>query len=159
MCPLPDAHGLTIDRLYAEDMLLAVPLSHSLATRKAVHIRNLKNEPLLLISHGNTEHSLESSLRAACSTYDFTPRILQTVPEFMLALNLVAAEIGLTFVPPYMRGIHTQRICYMPLSENVNITMETVIAYKTATVSSPVLEVVRAAGETFGRAHKGPVNE
>ena len=149
MCPLPDPKGLTLERLYEERMLVALPLSHALAVRASINIRDLKNQPFLLISHGNTEHSLESSVRFACSKCGFSPRILQTVPEFMLALNLVAAGIGLTFVPPYMQGIHSERICYIPLSGKANITMETVIAYRTGPVSSHLLEVVRVARETF----------
>ena len=151
MCPLPDPHGLFLQRLYVEDMLLALPVSHHLARQRSLAIRDLKDQALLLISHGNTDHSLESSLRAACSKCGFSPRILQTVPEFMLALNLAAAGIGLTFVPPYMRGIHAQRICYIPLSGKANITMETVVAYRADTVSSHVMDVLRVARETFRR--------
>ena len=149
MCPLSDPKGLTLEGLYEEEMLVALPLSHPLAAQQSITICNLRDQSLLLISHGNTEHSLESSLRSACSKCGFSPRILQTVPEFMLALNLVAAGIGLTFVPPYMRGIHSERICYLPLSRKANITMETVIAYRTGSVSSHLLEVLRVARETF----------
>ena len=152
MCPLLDPHELSLHRLYAEDMILAIPLSHRLASERFVAVCDLRNEALLLISHGNTEHSLESSLRAACSRCGFSPRILQTVPEFMLALNLVAAGIGVTFVPPYMRGIHSQRICYIPLRKRENITIETVVAHRADSVSSQVRELVRVARETFRRA-------
>ena len=149
MCPLPNPEGLTLERLYEEEMLVALPFSHVLAARQSITTRNLMNQPLLLISHGNKEHSLESNLRSACLKCGFSPRILQTVPEFMLALNLVAAGVGLTFVPPYMRGIHSERICYIPLSGRANITMETVVAYRTGPVSSHVLQVVQVARETF----------
>ncbi len=156
MCPLPDPHGLCMQRLYAEDMLVAIPIDHRLAERASVDLCDLRDEPLLLISHGNTEHSLESSLRAACYKAGFSPRILQTVPEFMLALNLTAAGIGLTFVPSYMCGIHTQRICYKPLSKNKRIKMETVVAYQDASVSAHVLEVVRIAREAFHPVRRPP---
>ena len=151
MCALPNPYGLHLEKIYAEDMLLAIPAAHRLAGQERIVIRDLEDEALLLISHGVTEHSLEGSLRAACSKRGFSPRILQTVPEFMLALNLVAAGIGLTFVPPYMRGIHSQRICYKPVSERAKITMETVVAHRNGSVSAHVLEVIRVARETFGR--------
>ncbi len=151
MCPLPHAHGLSLRRLYAEDMFVAIPVEHSLAKNETVAIRDLKNQALLLISHGNTEHSLEASLRSACSKRGFSPRVLQTVPEFMLALNLVAAGIGLTFVPPYMRGVHSERICYRPLSESGKLIMETVVAHRNDSVSSHVLQIVQVARQVFSR--------
>ncbi len=155
MCPLPNPHGLTLERLYAEDMVLAIPMDHHLAKHERVAVRDLKGEALLLISHGNTEHSLESSLRSACSKCGFSPRILQTVPEFMLALNLVAAGIGMTFVPPYMRRIHSERISYKPISSNAKITMETVVAHRSDSVSPHVLDTVRVARETF-KSNRAP---
>ena len=156
MCPLLDPHGLTLQKLYAEEMLAAIPVNHPLAAYDSIVVRDLQDVPLLLISHGNTQHSLEGSLTAACVKNGFSPRILQTVPEFMLALNLVAAGIGLTFVPPYMHGIHSQRICYKPLRKRANVTMETVIAYRTDSISAHVLELVRVARTAFERQTQNP---
>ena len=130
MCPLPDPEGLTLHPLYNEAMLLALPSDHRLSAEAEVSLQDVQAEPFLLISHGNTVHSLESALAAAFQKIDVLPRIAQTVPEFMLALNLVASGIGLTFVPSYMNSIHTNRISYKRLCPTSNITMETVIALR-----------------------------
>ena len=50
MCPLPHAHGLSLRRLYVEDMFVAIPIEHSLAGNETLSIRDLKDEALLLIS-------------------------------------------------------------------------------------------------------------
>ena len=130
MCPLPDPEGLTLTTLYDEQMILAFSSGHRLSTQAEVSLQDLQNEPCLLISHGNTVHSLESALSAAFAKLHIAPRIAQTVPEFMLALNLVASGIGMTFVPMYMANIHTKRICYKPLTPAADITMQTVIALR-----------------------------
>ena len=149
MCPLPDQKGLRSMKLYAADMVLAVPCDHVLARRRYVRITDLKNEPLLLISHGNTEHSLESALLQACAKVSTVPRILQTVPEFMLALNLVASRVGITFVPSYMTNIHASDIAYRKMERNTGITMETVISVREDHTSAMIAHFSQTANEVF----------
>ncbi len=149
MCPLPDPEGLTMSRLYNEEMTLAFPIEHRFNSQTAISLNDLQDEPLLLISHGNTVHSLESELTAACEKVGFSPRIAQTVPEFMLALNLVASGVGLTFVPTYMTSIHTKRICYKRLEPAENITMETVIALRADEAATSANNLHSLACELF----------
>ena len=154
MCPLPDPEGLTLNLLYNEEMLLAFPSEHRFSRQAEVSLRELQDEPLLLISHGNTVHSLQSGLSAACQELDFEPRIAQTVPEFMLALNLVASGIGMTFVPKYMTSIHTKRICYKRLKPAADITMETVVALRRDEASQAAINLSLLAQELFTKSTK-----
>lgn len=154
MCPLPDPEGLTATALYNEEMMLAFPIEHRFNGQRKISLNDLQDEPLLLISHGNTVHSLESALTAACEKLHFAPRIAQTVPEFMLALNLVASGVGLTFVPTYMMSIHTKRICYKRLRPAENITMETVVALRSDETFSAAHKLNAVARELFGRKGK-----
>ena len=149
MCPLPDPEGLSMSRLYNEEMTLAFPIEHRFNSQAAISLNDLQDEPLLLISHGNTVHSLESELTAACEKLNFSPRVAQTVPEFMLALNLVASGVGLTFVPTYMTSIHTKRICYKRLEPAEDITMETVIALRADEASTAAHNLHSLAGKLF----------
>ena len=149
MCPLPDPTGITVSRLYNDSMLLALPSSHPLATRTSVHVRELKDEPFILISHGETEQSLESTFKAACLKEGFTPRILQTTPDFMLALNLVASRLGLSFVPKYMKGIHLGAISYLQIDTSVSIAMKTVIGFVGARPLPAVANLSEIALRTF----------
>ena len=151
MCPLADPEGLTMELLYNEEMMLAFSTDHRFAKKSAIGLSDLEDEPLLLISHGNTVHSLETALTAACENLHFAPRIAQTVPEFMLALNLVASGIGLTFVPTYMTSIHTKRICYKRLRPAVDITMGTVIALRRDEASPAANNLNRLARQNFSR--------
>ncbi len=154
MCPLPDPEGLTMSRLYNEEMTLAFPIEHRFSGQTTISLNDLQDEPLLLISHGNTVHSLESELTAACEKVGFSPRIAQTVPEFMLALNLVASGVGLTFVPTYMTSIHTKRICYKRLEPAENITMETVIALRADEASTAAHNLHSLASEALHEENK-----
>ena len=149
MCPLPDPEGITMSPLYNEEMMLAFPIEHRFSGQTVISLKHLQDEPLLLISHGNTVRSLESELTAACEKLRFSPRIAQTVPEFMLALNLVASGVGLTFVPTYMTSIHTKRICYKRLRLAEGITMETVVALRADETANAAHNLHSLACELF----------
>ena len=154
MCPLSDPEGLTMSPLYNEEMMLAFPIEHRFNGQATISLQDLQDEPLLLISHGNTVHSLESALTAACEKLRFSPRIAQTVPEFMLALNLVASGVGSTFVPMYMTSIHTKRICYKRLEPAEDITMETVVALRTDEASTAAHNLNSLACKHFTKRAK-----
>ncbi len=150
MCSVGSSPELNTESVFHEDMVLALPRTHALARSRSVSLRALENEPLILISHGNTEHSLQLSLTEACSKLGFAPRILQTSPEFMLALNLVASGLALTFVPAYMTTVHAEAISYRRIEPSANITMETVVASPAASTSAAVANLLAVASEVFG---------
>ena len=154
MCPLPNPEGLTLHSLYNKEMLLALPSNHRVSKLAEVSLQDVQDEPFLLISHGNTVHSLESALSAAFQKLQISPRIAQTVPEFMLALNLVASGIGITFVPSYMTSIHTNRISYKRVGPTANITMETVIAIRRNETSEAPKNLALLARELFTKHAK-----
>lgn len=156
MCPLPDPEGLSLEPMYAENMLAAIPREHPLANRNAIGIAELADIPVFLISHGNTEHSLESCLIEACQRKGFSPRIAQTVPEFMLALNLVASGLGITFVPQYMSDIHPDRIAYRRLKASSGLVMETVLARRQDDDSAQVQNLRATAKRIYGSRGASP---
>jgi DNA-binding transcriptional LysR family regulator len=153
MCPIPSPPSdLTVTNLYRERMLLAVPTGHAFRDKKNVPLSELKDQPIILVSHGATQYSLEGTLIAACGKYGFLPRFVQTMPEYMLALNLVASGIGLTFVPKYMDTIHSRAIHYLSVRTPLAIEMKIVFASR-AREDSPVLgNLKRLALQAFGKA-------
>ena len=150
MCSVGSSPELNTESVFHEEMVLALPRKHALAKSRTVSLRALENEPLILISHGNTEHSLQLRLTAACSKLGFSPRILQTSPEFMLALNLVASGLALTFVPAYMASVHAEAIAYRNFEPSANITMETIVASPAANSSAAVANLLAVTSAVFG---------
>ncbi len=149
MCSVASSPELNTESVFHEDMVLALPRKHALARSKTVSLRALENEPLVLISHGNPEHSLQSRLSEACSKLGFAPRILQTSPEFMLALNLVASGLALTFVPAYMASVHAEAISYRSIEPSASITMETIVASSAANSSAAVVNLLAVTSAVF----------
>ncbi len=129
-------------------MLLAVPLGHRHAGGGRFPLRELKGEPLVLVSHGETAGSLASTGADACRRFRFAPRGLLTTSDFMLALNLVASGVGGTFVPAYMSSIHPESIRYLPVETPLAIEMRLVFATHSAQASASVGDL-----RELGRVH------
>ncbi len=117
-CPIVMAHlNLRSHPLEQARMLLAVSASHPLADRKSVSLPDLKDKPLVLVTHDRAAGTFEDMLYAACERHGFTPRIVQTSPRLMLALNLAAAGVGCAFVPEYMRSVPVEGLHYVPIED------------------------------------------
>ncbi len=103
---VPVVTGLSEIPLYDEPFLIAVPSAHELAGRKAIDVRSLNLEELLLLRDG---HCLSDQVAALCglaqrqrdSGLDTQASSLSTI------VGLVAAEAGLTFLPATAAAVET----------------------------------------------------
>jgi DNA-binding transcriptional LysR family regulator len=89
--------GLSRRRIAMDRMVLAVPSQHRLATRKTIHLADLKEEPFLWVPASATPPPYER-LNSACHAGGLSPRIVYEFVNEEIRLNLVAASIGLSFV-------------------------------------------------------------
>ena len=151
LCPFPADADLVVTELYRHGMLLAVPVNHRHAKKAMISLHELKGEPVVLVSHGETVDSLESIFAAACKRLRFSPRVLQTTPDFVLALNLVASGVGCTFVPAYMNRIHPESIRYLQVETPLPIEMKLVFVTRADQASSSVGNLCNLARQTFQR--------
>lgn len=118
-CPIHTSHlDLISQRLAQDRMILAVPARHPLAGRKSVSLPDLKDKPLVLVAHDRIAGTFEEMLDAACECHGFAPRIVQTSPRLMLALNLAAAGVGFAFVPEYMSSVSVEGLRYVPIEDS-----------------------------------------
>ncbi len=154
-CDISDANpALSSQELALDRMLLAVPAVHPFAQRAAVSLPDLKDEPLILVAHDQFVSAFEENLRAGCRTYGFAPRIIQTNPKLMLALNLVAAEVGLAFVPDYMSGVPLDALCYVPIQDPFPLLVETTFVTRTGDASPLIADLRNIAVQAFTQANR-----
>ena len=149
ICPIAPIEDLSVIELYRDRMLLAVPPGHRYAGNTSVPLQALKGEPMVLVSHGQTIDSLESTLTEACKKLRFSPRISQTTSDFMLALNLVASGAGCAFVPAYMNSIHPETISYLQTETPLPIEMHIVFATRSDQTSTSVYNLRSMAVRAF----------
>lgn len=96
------AEGITRRPIHSEDVVLALPATHRLATASQLYLKDLCDEPF--IWNDRALHSeFGSALMSACLGQGFSPRIVQETSGSAHIVSLVAIGIGLALVPASAR--------------------------------------------------------
>jgi DNA-binding transcriptional LysR family regulator len=109
--------ALEITHLLAEELLLIVPRNHRLAERAAVHMRELANEDLVLLtgSFTLTQQMLDTFHRAG-----FEPRVSYEVGSLESLKSFVGNELGCALMPKLaLQGPQDDSITVLPFEEMV----------------------------------------
>ena len=102
--------------LSIEPMTVAVPKSHPLAGGHGVKLKDLSDEPFILVNRkGNA--LLHDCFLYACRQAGFAPRIVQETDNDQLALGLVSSEMGIAVVFACLNKLYENQVAYLPLVE------------------------------------------
>ena len=112
--PLPDSISLT--NLREDPLVLVLPVGHRLASRRAVAIRELANEPFVMYPQ-NAGTGIYPQILRLCRAAGFAPHIAQTAGEASTIIGLVAAGCGVTVLPSSFNRIHMDGAVYRPVSD------------------------------------------
>ena len=82
--------------LFREELVVAVPPEHPLASRRTVAIADLRGVPMVMFREG---YDLRSSTFAACRRAGFEPSLAVDGAEMDGVLRMTAAGIGVAIVP------------------------------------------------------------
>jgi DNA-binding transcriptional LysR family regulator len=116
---LADAKGLEVHPLLEEPMVVALPSTHPLANSKlgaAVSLKRLASETFIL--YGPPGTGMYDAIIAACLSAGFNPRVgnlgasTQQAPRITSTLSLVAAGLGITFVPSSLQRMNMEGVVY-----------------------------------------------
>jgi len=86
---------LTVQKLWQEDYVLAVPPNHRLASRKSIVLTDAVNEPLVVIPNVPATAALE----AACEERGVEARIVVEVDNLETARRMVERGLGVALLP------------------------------------------------------------
>jgi DNA-binding transcriptional LysR family regulator len=140
---LPLQHdSLVFETIYEEEIVLAVPPKHPLAARKSgtVEIGELANEPFIALKKGQGLRKLTHEL---CEEAGFSPNIVFESSVMETVQSLVAAGMGIAFVP-YMISRHvTGELSPVNLRLAPAPTRTLVIAYRKGRYLSKAAEAFK----------------
>jgi len=114
-----DVEGLAIQPLLDEPMVAALPADHQLARGAkdgAISLRRLAPENFIL--YGPPGTGMYDTIIAACNTAGFNPNVgnlgasTQQGPRIGSTLSLVAAGLGITFVPSSLQRMNIEGVAY-----------------------------------------------
>lgn len=98
-----DVRGLSTQVLRRERLVLALPRRHRLAGEGAVPLASLAGEPVVALAP-DVQPELHRRLAVACSEAGFALRVAQTTRTVPTMTALVAAGMGVAFVPESARS-------------------------------------------------------
>jgi DNA-binding transcriptional LysR family regulator len=153
-----DPEGLAIQPLLDEPMVVALPANHLLAKGAkdgAIPIRRLAPETFIL--YGPPGTGMYDPIIAACSAAGFNPNVgnlgasTQQGPRIGSTLSLVAAGLGITFVPSSLQRMNIEGVAYRRVKASRAPTARLSMATRRGDSSATVrqfLTLVRSAVKT-----------
>jgi LysR family hydrogen peroxide-inducible transcriptional activator len=102
---------LICSELFREPLFLAVANDHSLAKKPAVDLRELENEPFLLLKEG---HCLRDSVLTACTRAKTQFRSIFETNQLESIFQLIKSGFGVTLVPA-MAAADAADCAFVPL--------------------------------------------
>jgi LysR family hydrogen peroxide-inducible transcriptional activator len=93
--PVP-AGPYSSHELLREPFYLVVPESHRLASKKSAYLKQLENEPFLLLKEG---HCFRQNTLTACARAKLQPNVMFESGQFSTLLAMVASGAGVSIVP------------------------------------------------------------
>ena len=111
----PRAEGLSNNALLREPLVVALPSGHTLAKdNEPIPVRALANDTFIVYGRKDG-FGLYASTIVACHAAGFNPNFGQESPRLASALNLVAAGLGIFFVPSSVQCVGIHGVVYRSL--------------------------------------------
>lgn len=152
--PLADVVGLVVRPLLEEDMVVALPAGHSLASPggDALPLSALANQTFILYKRPGGP-GLYDTIITACRGAGFSPRVGQEAPRIISTLNLVAAGLGVSIVPASLQRLQMDGVIYRPLSDSPSLKAPLILACRPGENSAAVqrfIDLVQRPTDTNG---------
>jgi LysR family hydrogen peroxide-inducible transcriptional activator len=93
--PVPASHCLS-QELFREPLYLVVPQTHRLAAQRVAYLKQVENDPFLLLKEG---HCFRDNTLSACGRARLRPNVIFESGQFTTILAMVAAGTGVSVVP------------------------------------------------------------
>ncbi|MBB6487111.1 LysR family transcriptional regulator [Rhizobium lusitanum] len=126
--PAPTTEKLRSWPFLSEGLVGAIPDTHLLATRQAITLADLTDEPLVLPHGRSGPGAMRTRIATAFARLGATAKIAQETPEYVMAINLAAAGFGIALVPAVLSGVRRDGVVYCPLAEPDLLTEIIVVA-------------------------------
>ena len=146
----PDERDLDHTLLLTEDLYVAMPENHPLASRPRVDMKDLADEPWL---SGSTPSSCSLIIRSACLDAGFEPRIAFESDDYHVLQGFIAEGLGVTLLPDL--ALHSLRAGVVVRPTNPQAPMRRVWAATRKTRSAgteAMRKVLVEAGERCARS-------
>lgn len=118
--------GVTFTELADEQLWVALPINHPLASRQTLAIGDLQQE--LFVSAVHRERGGLARLVAdLCLRRGYVPKLARVITRKTSMLNLVAAGLGIAVIPQRMTTMMPDGLIYRPLSDEDSLARSALV--------------------------------
>ncbi len=143
--PGPEDARLQAQRFLTEELVVALPTGHLLARRRVVEVAALAAEPVILPRGRLGDVGLRRQIDLAFARCGHVLRVAQETPEYIMAINLVAAGLGAALVPALLSGLRDDAVVYRPLRTKPRLRTDIIVVSRTDETSPAVLNLLGLA--------------
>jgi DNA-binding transcriptional LysR family regulator len=113
--------GLSTECVLKESLVLALPQTHPLSAQVKVSVSTLADESFILFPAKLGPVFYEQIIQI-CQQAGFRPKVAQEAVQMQTIIGLVAAGLGIAFVPASLQNFHRSGVIYRPLQEQTSQT-------------------------------------
>jgi DNA-binding transcriptional LysR family regulator len=100
--------------LLQEQLLVAIPSSHPLASQNQISLRSIMKEPLILPAK-RTRPCTYNLVMRYFDDFGLLPNVVQEATEKQTIISMVAAGMGIALVPEWVEKLQMAGVVYRPL--------------------------------------------
>jgi DNA-binding transcriptional LysR family regulator len=114
--PLPKAKASRFvqERVYRDRVVAVLPQRHALAGSQKVSLEELADEDWVLLNR-STSPEMVDGLTLLCASAGFAPRVINEAARIQTVFAMVAAGMGVSLTPNYIRRFHPPGVTFIPL--------------------------------------------
>lgn len=139
--------SLTFHRLLDEPFVAVLPRDHRLAGRKTIRLKELADEPFILVARRLVPAVFEQVM-GACRDAGFTPSTVLETSHYHAVAGMVGSGSGVSILAASIEHVQLPNVVYKPLAD-VTITSPMALAYPAHHRSAAIETFVATAAEAF----------
>lgn len=111
--PIADL-DVTVEIVFEESLIVALPATHQLASVESVDLSALATAPFILFPR-QLAPGLYDPIITICRAAGFSPMVVQECIQIQTIISLVSANMGISIVPESTQDIQRQGVVYKPI--------------------------------------------
>lgn len=146
--------GIMLHEFARARLYVALPNDHPLCALDKVDITALAKEPLIALPSVDDPKRINEIINQMCVAAGFAPIMGQPVQQMLTGLSLVAAGLGVSIVPGWLRTAWTKNVEYRPLTPNTDYVL--LLAYREDNARTAVRHLVSLTRDFITRSSDTP---
>ncbi|MBL0422634.1 LysR family transcriptional regulator [Ramlibacter sp. AW1] len=134
--------------LIKEDMVVAVPVQHALASarKEGLRLSDLGHQPFILYRQVNGS-GIKEMLLEACGAAGVELEVVQEVRRIVAAIQLVAAGLGISVVPRSLNSMQQNNVVYRTFEPPAALTVPLSLAFRRSANAQAVRRFISLSQE------------